>query len=435
MYEKEDVLNREEFINKVINLIRTITENNKSCSFAIDGQWGSGKSFVLDKIKTKLEDEQSETLAGDKYFVFYYNCWEYDYYDEPIISIVSSLWENINQKTKLFTPEARDKFLKMTKAIAKAVASGALKKYTNMDLNDFTSEFIDSATSTATKEYDKYFGFHTVMNAVKKEIEEIAQIQPVVIMVDELDRCLPTYTIKVLERLHHIFDGLENVVQIIALDKHQIKKSLEKIYGNNLDIDMYLRKFISFDLYLDTGNAKNFFIKYEPYISLFSIDDEWQKDIEDFLTNITKGIDIRTQEKLFEKAEALHKLLSTDKLIDCSIFLFEILFLCIKEKTKGDNLQWLIDDSYNVDIENLLGKSEYDLLIQYKKDNLAGEYWNMPHSTECKRIADTPFGKMFFLIAGIYNKNSHGICGPYYYSEYFDDELKFARDVYKLLSI
>ena len=74
-------------------------------------------------------------------------------------------------------------------------------------------------------------------------------------------------------------------------------------------------------------------------------------------------------------------------------------------------------------------------IFQYKKDNLAGEYWNMPHSTECKRIADTPFGKMFFLIAGIYNKNSHGICGPYYYSEYFDDELKFARDVYKLLSI
>ena len=168
---------------------------------------------------------------------------------------------------------------------------------------------------------------------------------------------------------------------------------------------------------------------------MFSIDDEWKKDIEDFLTNITKGIDIRTQEKLFEKAEALHRLLSTDKLMDCSIFLFEILFLCIKEKTKGDNLQWLIDDSYNVDIENLLGKSEYDLLIQYKKDNLAGEYWNMPHSTECKRIADNQFGKMFFLIAGIYNKNSHGICGPYYYSEYFDDELKFARDVYKLLSI
>ena len=28
-----------------------------------------------------------------------------------------------------------------------------------------------------------------------------------------------------------------------------------------------------------------------------------------------------------------------------------------------------------------------------------------------------------------------GICGPYYYSETFDDELNFARDAYKLLSI
>ena len=318
----------------------------------------------------------------------------------------------------------------MTKAITKALASGALKKYTGMDLNDFTSEFIDGATNIATNEYDKYFGFHAVMNEIKKEIEEIAKIQPVVIMVDELDRCLPTYTIKVLERLHHIFDGLENVVQIIALDKHQIKKSLEKIYGDNLDIDMYLRKFISFDLYLDTGNAKNFFIKYEPYVNMFSIDDEQQKDIEDFLTNITKGIDIRTQEKLFEKAEALHKLLCSDKPMDCSIFLFEILFLCIKERTKSNNLQWLIEDSHNVTIENLLGTSIYNLLKQYEKDSWNGYYSNGFHEPKYKTLYEIPLGKMFFLIASIYNKNTHGMCGPYYYDKYFDDEINFARDIY-----
>ena len=51
-----------------------------------------------------------------------------------------------------------------------------------------------------------------------------------------------------LERLHHVFEGIENVIVIIAMDKTQIRKSLEKIYGDNLDIDRYLRKFISFDL-------------------------------------------------------------------------------------------------------------------------------------------------------------------------------------------
>ena len=118
-------------------------------------------------------------------------------------------------------------------------------------------------------------------------------------MVDELDRCLPTYTIKVLERLHHIFDGIDNVVIIIAMDKMQIKKALEKIYGDDLDIDRYLRKFISFDLYLDTGKATNFIKKYEKYISLFDIKENEYEELEKFLTDITYDIDIRTQEKNF----------------------------------------------------------------------------------------------------------------------------------------
>ena len=70
----------------------------------------------------------------------------------PFCNIVSSLEENINQKNKLFTPETKERFLHMTKAIAKALAGGALKKYTDMDLNDFASEFIDGATDIATKE-------------------------------------------------------------------------------------------------------------------------------------------------------------------------------------------------------------------------------------------------------------------------------------------
>ena len=316
MYEKEDVLNREEFINKVINLIRVITENNKSCSFAIDGQWGSGKSFVLDKIRIKLKKEQSEILAGDKYFVFYYNCWEYDYYEEPVISIVTSLWESIVIETKLFTDETKLKIWNMTKAITKAIANGALKKYTDMDFKDLTSDAIDAVTAEDYKDYDKYCGFQDVINKVKEEISEIAKIRPVIIMVDELDRCLPAYTIKVLERIHHIFEGLENIVVIIALDKYQIQKALEKIYGDNLDINMYLRKFISFDLHLDTGNANNFFDKYEAYINMFDIEDKEKEDIEKFLMDITRGIDIRTQEKLFEKAETLHKLLGYEKIMD-----------------------------------------------------------------------------------------------------------------------
>jgi len=98
MQEKKDVLNRNDFISKIYNLIEVVTENKKGCSFAIDGKWGSGKSFVLEKIRNKLEIEQSEETNGDKYFICYYDCWKYDYYEEPIISIITSIMQTIERK-------------------------------------------------------------------------------------------------------------------------------------------------------------------------------------------------------------------------------------------------------------------------------------------------------------------------------------------------
>jgi hypothetical protein len=53
-----------------------------------------------------------------------------------------------------------------------------------------------------------------------------------VLIVDELDRCLPSYAIKVLERIHHVFNELENVVVIIAMEKKQMSNSLHQIYGD-----------------------------------------------------------------------------------------------------------------------------------------------------------------------------------------------------------
>lgn len=100
--------------------------------------------------------------------------------------------------------------------------------------------------------YDQYFGFREAIETVRNGIKEIANDQTVVIIVDELDRCLPTYAIKVLERIHHIFNGLENVVVIIAMEKKQIENSLHQIYGEGMDVDQYLKKFIPFSVKLIT---------------------------------------------------------------------------------------------------------------------------------------------------------------------------------------
>ena len=78
--DKIDILSREKFVKQLITITENIANSKKSTSFAINGIWGSGKSFVLDMFEEELTQIQSEETKSDKYFIIRYNCWEYDYY-------------------------------------------------------------------------------------------------------------------------------------------------------------------------------------------------------------------------------------------------------------------------------------------------------------------------------------------------------------------
>jgi predicted KAP-like P-loop ATPase len=56
----------------------------------------------------------------------------------------------------------------------------------------------------------------------------------IVIFIDELDRCRPTYAIEVLERIKHLF-GVAGYVFVISLDKEQLSHSIATIYGAKMD--------------------------------------------------------------------------------------------------------------------------------------------------------------------------------------------------------
>ena len=65
--DKVDILDREPFVEQLFELVKNISERKAKASFAIDGTWGCGKSFVLDMLEERLEPMQSEETADDKY--------------------------------------------------------------------------------------------------------------------------------------------------------------------------------------------------------------------------------------------------------------------------------------------------------------------------------------------------------------------------------
>lgn len=88
--------------------MENISDNKASTCFALNGIWGSGKSFVLDMFEEKLSEIQSEETSTDKYFIVRYNSWQYDYYEEPLVAIVVTMMSAIEEKTKLF-PDSKEK--------------------------------------------------------------------------------------------------------------------------------------------------------------------------------------------------------------------------------------------------------------------------------------------------------------------------------------
>lgn len=107
-----DILNREEFIQTILRTIEYYSNNNQNISFSIQGEWGCGKSWILDRVFENLYDMQDENIAGGRYCVFKYNAWKYDYYDEPLVSLLISLKEQFDSENSIFfkSPKAQENY-------------------------------------------------------------------------------------------------------------------------------------------------------------------------------------------------------------------------------------------------------------------------------------------------------------------------------------
>ena len=68
-----DVLNRKAILNTILEIINKLSRNKESVTFAIDGEWGCGKSFLLNMIEDQLQPIQNDSTSDSKYFILHYN--------------------------------------------------------------------------------------------------------------------------------------------------------------------------------------------------------------------------------------------------------------------------------------------------------------------------------------------------------------------------
>ena len=116
-----DLLNRQSFVDQLLNITDAFSKTRKNACYAITGDWGAGKSFVLDMFEAQAGVICQEGPISEKYLIFRYNCWEYDYYDEPLVAIVASMLDQIDEKVKLLPSDLKTKVVTGLKEAGKGL--------------------------------------------------------------------------------------------------------------------------------------------------------------------------------------------------------------------------------------------------------------------------------------------------------------------------
>lgn len=114
----------------------------------------------------------SEKTALDKYFIIRYNCWKYDYYEEPLVAIVAAMIDIINQRTRLWNDENKKArvlgILKTVGTTLLSMVNDGVKDKTGIDIKSTYETLKTNIESEETKvekshEYDVYFSFNQAL--------------------------------------------------------------------------------------------------------------------------------------------------------------------------------------------------------------------------------------------------------------------------------
>lgn len=249
-----DQLRREDEVKSLTSVFEIL---DNQIVLAINSKWGTGKTTFLKMWNQYLKNEGYKTI--------FFNAWENDYVEEPFIAFVDEIRESVNDENKIrgFMEKAKDVGLALAKQSPKMV-SKVIKNKTGFDSEELVSD--DELTGMISEKIDNYNKNKKSVNKFKKELGKVAlkefeqNSKPMIIFVDELDRCRPDYAICLLERIKHFFN-VQNIIFILGIDKEALTNSIRVIYGEQTDINGYLTRFIDFEYKLKQGSNTQY-VKY-----------------------------------------------------------------------------------------------------------------------------------------------------------------------------
>ena len=202
-------------------LVADLVGGEDSATIALDGSYGTGKTFVLERWVLAMQDQGRVAV--------YYNAWENDSDDDPLVSLIEAL-----------ASDDKTDWGGRSKALLNEVLDGILRKYTGVAAQSLRKALDGQAVGLL----DVAAARRASRQTLKKMLAELVEATKkgegfgVVVVIDELDRCRPTFAIELLERVKHVLN-VPGLVFAFGVNMVALRETVKVVYGD-VDAHQYL---------------------------------------------------------------------------------------------------------------------------------------------------------------------------------------------------
>ena len=237
----DDLIGRKELADRLTAVVETAEQPMR---LSLQGEWGTGKTYLLRRWQQDLENRGFRAI--------YYNAWEDDLCSDPLLGMLGQL----HIKFKSY-PGYQETLRELGKT-----ASRVMNETTHAVLRSHLFDVRRIIQAITEDHLSRYSDERETRRRLRRLLEDIAGStrektwNPLVFVVDELDRCRPAYAVECLERIKHVME-IPGIVFVLGINRDQLCASIRHVNGD-IDAPAYLQRFFDLEFNLPDADVSRF---------------------------------------------------------------------------------------------------------------------------------------------------------------------------------
>lgn len=268
-------------------LIQYIKLTDTPITIALQGEWGSGKTSLMNFLRWNLCD-----IDNAQFFPIWINTWQFSLMKTPAQAIISILEGIINQIGALNPTHKWEESKRKIGGLFKKIASVGTKVAASTVGVD--GEALEDLFGSDNGQSDILQLKEEISKLVDESLKNNPNKAGFTFFIDDLDRIDPPVAVEILELLKNIFD-LEHCIFILAIDYDVVIKGLKPKFGeltdkNEREFRSFFDKIIQlpFSMPVANYNIDTFLVDALSKINFFSEEEMKDHSIQEAVSELAR---------------------------------------------------------------------------------------------------------------------------------------------------